>query len=425
MCRLLIFRAWVAAAITLAATTGAQAQIGNVLNKTKNAVKKEAPKAATQTAEQAVGETATEQATGVSTASISGSIGATEKEALAKLLDESKRTAPKVKELCDYQRDYSLIRDWFGKQASRQVEDVQTVESAKEFKAAIEARTRENCGIYCALFEVPAGYDPAKLTDDYNFDFRYAADRPKMKDRVKSANEAASGAGDKLVEELDNYQTVMGLAADLVPRGKIVKDRDNPLLMTITLDDLKQIAIGRCAVRYENGKPVFYDRFASTAIVPLSDELYQGALRKYDIVLTLLRAEGSDTQKDAYWLAGHVRGIISMAQKNSGAMKQSTPIPASQMNNAALNAEMLKAAQQKYPAMGMTKIIITESAWRPVQNALGQIIHRIINTKAIYKNGSDYMMVTLSFIQPYAGGGKYGATQAHGIGTDNAAVEFR
>ncbi len=33
-------------------------------------------------------------------------------------------------------------------------------------------------------------------------------------------------------------------------------------------------------------------------------------------------------------------------------------------------------------------------------------------------------MRTLSFIQPYAGG-SYGATRAHGIGTDNTAVDYK
>ena len=113
------------------------------------------------------------------------------------------------------------------------------------------------------------------------------------------------------------------------------------------------------------------------------------------------------------------------AQKNAMGMQEKASVPASKMNDAALTAKMLKLAQQKYPDMGVVRVIIIEPAWRPIQNQLGQIIHRIINTSMIYPRGGSYVMTTVSFIEPYAGNGKYGETQAHGIGTDIVAVDYK
>jgi hypothetical protein len=86
---------------------------------------------------------------------------------------------------------------------------------------------------------------------------------------------------------------------------------------------------------------------------------------------------------------------------------------------------MLKLAQEAYPTWGIVRLIIDEPAWRPETNALGQIIHRRINTKIIYPRDGGFQMVTLSFIEPYAGGGNYGEARPFGIGTDNTAVDYR
>ena len=73
----------------------------------------------------------------------------------------------------------------------------------------------------------------------------------------------------------------------------------------------------------------------------------------------------------------------------------------------------------------MVRLIIDESAWRPETNALGVIIHRRINTKIILPgSGGGYIMRTLSFIEPYAGG-SYGEARPFGIGTDEVAVDYK
>jgi len=395
----------VAIAICLTATTiSVQAQLGGALNRARSAAGQ---------ATQNVPSTVTEKATQVATTQM---LSSEQQNALAKLLDESKRTAPKVKELSDYQRDYELIRNWFGKAESKSVGDVQTKESAQAFKAAIEARTAENREIFCALFQVPANYDCSKLTDDYDFGFRGNA--PSIKDEVRSANDAAYSAGDNLKQELENYQMVLSLAADLVPRGKIEGDIQTGA--AITIDDLRA---GLFRVRQKDGQLVFYD--VNGLIAPCENAQFVRECTKLDVVQTLLKKENSETQSDQYWLALTAIQRLVQAQRNSMSMQEKVPVPASQMNNATLNAKMLKLAQQKYPDMGIVKIIIIESAWRPQQNALGQIIHRLINTRMIYPRGNGYIMTTLSFMEPYAGNGNYGETQAYGIGTDSAAVDYK
>jgi len=405
-------RTVVAIAICLAATTiGAQAQLGNTIRNAANAAKNATTQAAGNTTD---GNSAAGNI--ISNSVATATLTSEQRAAADKLLDESKRTAPKVSELCDYQRDYELIRNWFGKAASKSVGDFQTVESAKAFKAAIEARTAENREIFCALFQVPANYDCSKLLDDYQFGFR--GNKPSIKDEVRAISDAMYSAGEKLCEELDNYQTVLALAADLVPRGKIEGDIQTGA--TITIDDLRA---GLFRVGSKDGKFVFYNRNGQVA--PCDNEQFVPECTKLDIVQTLLKKENSETQSDQYWLAlASIQRLVE-AQKNSMGMQEKAPVPASRMNDATLTAKMLKLAQLKYPDMGIVQVVIIESAWRPVQNALGQIMHRTINTSMIYPGGGGYSMTTLSFIEPYAGNGNYGETQAYGIGTDNVTVDYK
>jgi hypothetical protein len=139
----------------------------------------------------------------------------------------------------------------------------------------------------------------------------------------------------------------------------------------------------------------------------------------------LLNKAGSPSQFHEYWVADIARGTMAIAQRNSKAKEVKQPVPASQMNDAALTAKMLKMAQDAYPTWGIVRLIIAESAWRPETNALGQIIHRRINTKIILpRSGGDYIMRTLSFIEPYAGG-SYGEARPFGIGTDEVAVDYK
>ena len=289
----------VAIAICLAATTSAHAQVGGALNRARNAVEqttRNTPSAVTENAAQTV---ATQ------------TLSPEQQNALAKLLDESKRKAPKVKELSDYQRDHELIRNWFGKAVSKSVGDFQTVESAKAFKAAIEARTAENREIFCALFQVPANYECSKLTDEYDFSFRGNA--PNIKDEVRSASDAAYSAGDELKKELENYQMVLHLAADLVPSGRVEGDIQTGA--EITIDDLRA---GLYRVRQKDGKLVFYD--FNGVIAPCDNAQFVSECTKLDIVQTLLKKEKSETQSDKFWLALTAIQRLVQAQRNSMAI---------------------------------------------------------------------------------------------------------
>ena len=101
------------------------------------------------------------------------------------------------------------------------------------------------------------------------------------------------------------------------------------------------------------------------------------------------------------------------------------PVPPSQMNDPKLQAKMLNLAKKKYPQMEVTKIVIVESEWRPDYHLLTRTKHRSIRTKMIHKKGSGYNMVTLNFIEPHLGNGKYGEAQIDSIGTDYIAVDYK
>jgi hypothetical protein len=130
-------------------------------------------------------------------------------------------------------------------------------------------------------------------------------------------------------------------------------------------------------------------------------------------------------QYDEYWIADVAKSTMAIAQRNSRAKEVKAAVPSPKMNDAALTAKMLKMAQDAYPTWGIVRLIIDESAWRPETNALGQIIHRRINTKIILPRSSGgFIMRTLSFIEPYAGG-SYGEARPFGIGTDEVAVDYK
>jgi len=101
------------------------------------------------------------------------------------------------------------------------------------------------------------------------------------------------------------------------------------------------------------------------------------------------------------------------------------PVPPSQMNDPELQTKMLNLAKKKYPQMEVAKIVIVESEWRPDYHLLTKTKHRSIRTKMIHKKGSGYNMVTLNFIEPHLGNGKYGEAQIDSIGTDYIAVDYK
>jgi RNA-binding protein YhbY len=177
-------------------------------------------------------------------------------------------------------------------------------------------------------------------------------------------------------------------------------------------------------VQVRDDKTVFVN---GGLIAPLDNATFVAECIKLDIVQTLLKKETDDSkaQRDQYWLALSAIQSLVQAQRNSMAGQEKVAVPAAQMNDAALTARMLKMAQDAYPTWGIVRLIIVESAWRPETNALGQIIHRRINTKVIYPRGNGFVMTKLSFIEPYSGGGTYGEARPFGIGTDTVAVDYK
>ena len=414
MNRIINIRAMAAIVVILAASINVQAQLGGALNRAKEAVQSGTS-----------GQSSTTQSTTAQPAvpAAGQQLTPAERAAVEKLLDESKRTAPRVKEISDYQRDNEHIRDWFGRTAGKPVGEHQTVESAKAFKAAIEARNNENLAMFCVLFEVPANYDCSKALDEFDF-ANQRGNFPRLKQSVRNAvGDNNASKPDGVVEEINKYRTVMSIAADLVPRGTVEHRPDGQMQITIdwsvagTLSDMVQV---------RDGRTVFVDVHRSGLIAPLDNATFVAECIKLDIVQTLLKKETDDpkAQRDQYWLALSAIQSLVQAQRNSMAGQEKVAVPAAQMNDPALTARMLKMAQDAYPTWGIVRLIIVESAWRPETNALGQIIHRRINTKVIYPRGNGFVMTTLSFIEPYSGG-KYGEARPFGVGTDTVAVDYK
>jgi hypothetical protein len=333
--------------------------------------------------------------------------------AIDKLLNESKRTAPKVKELCDYQNRYDLIKDWFGINKGGLLA-VQTMESVKAFKTAIEARTNENREIFCALHQLPENYDCYNLTIDYQFD---NGTHPQIKEEAYQLIVSAPEA-DQLLKELDRYQQIMAIAGDEMPRdAKVEHQANNEMKITYILN------VGLLTAGLKDGDWVFYG--TENLITPADQKEIDDLRTICDMVQTILRRTPPADQYDGYWVASNVSSRAFVAQKNSVKMQTKLPVPAAKMNDAALNAKMLKLAQEKYPEWGVVKVIIVESEWKPEYNALGQIVRRRINTKIIHKGGGNgYVMETLNFAQPY-NNGQYGETHAYAIGTDRVAVDYK
>ena len=181
------------------------------------------------------------------------------------------------------------------------------------------------------------------------------------------------------------------------------------------------------SIRNIDGKQhfVIYDNYGTPVITPAKKDIYDYERAQLIGIRQLLDRKDDSSQWDEYNFADIIIYSMAEGQRNSLANQEKLPVPASQMNNPALKAKMLELARQAYPSWDIKELIIIESVWRVEKNALGQIIHRRINTKIILPNGSGgYTMRTLSFIEPYAGSDKYGAVEAFGIGTDDRAVNY-
>jgi hypothetical protein len=345
-------------------------------------------------------------------------LSAAQQAAVGKLLDESKRTAPLVAELGEgAERPGGELRLFFQQMPQKTVAEVQ------EFKTRLEARHAENLEIFTLLFDFQG--DAAEFVETAH---ERDVSQTSLKEGVREAM-GNSFADDRLRGELTRYKTFFATARQAVSHNaRIIINGD--MASGNASYTVEQMTVGIHFLGVQDDVHLFFvtDRNypGNRRITPIDNAQFVAEATRYDQLQNLLkRGDTNEGQYEEYWKALIALQVMVPAQRASIARQERAPVPAAQMNNAALNAKMLNLVQQRYPDMGIVHLVIIEPAWRPVHNALGQIIHRTINTSIIYPRGNGYSMTTFSFIEPYNGNGNYGETQPHGIGTDIVAVDYK
>ncbi len=388
----------------------AQAQLGGLLNKAKEAVKKEAMDKSTDNATQGVSNPTLDAKASVSMASLSDEV----RQAVEKLKDPSLR-APTCWAYDSFAdrggAAFNLEEENANPMALDKMNHFEFVQRIYRFsseeldaiKKQIEDRNNDNLSI-CEAICIPGTFsiksDVGKLfTDGEKF-----------------------GAEQNLEKESKLYNHYINTLKSYVTQRYEVEKKGED---TYTL---KSLQLGKNSIRNIDGIPYFviYDNYDNPVITPAKADMYDYERAQLIGIRRLLERKGETPQWDECNFATIAISTMYQGQKNSLAKQEKLPVPASQMNNPALKAKMLKLARQAYSSWDIKELIIIESAWRVEKNALGQIIHRRINTNIILPNGSGgYTMRTLSFIEPYAGSDKYGEVEAHGIGTDDRAVNYK
>ena len=386
----------------------ANAQIGRLLNKAKETVKKETKEATRNATEDATNATV-DTKTMVSAASMSDEV----RQAVAKLKDPSLR--PPISWA------YNSFADKGGSGIDVDEENANPMplekmthadfvlriyrfskEELGAIKKQIEDRNNDNLSI-CDAVCIPGTFslksDVGKLFTDGE---AFAAEINLKKESELYNN---------YINTLKNYVT---------QHYEVEKKGEN--LFTV-----KSLQVGMNSIRNIDGKQYFviYDNYGNPVITPAKADRYDYERAQLIGIRQLLERKGETPDWDECNFANVLISLMAEGQINSLAKQEKLPMPASQMNNPALKTKMLELARKAYPSWDIKELIITESAWRIEKNALGQIIHRRINTNIILPNGSGgYTMRTLSFIEPYAGSDKYGTVEAFGIGTDDRAVNY-
>jgi hypothetical protein len=382
----------------------ANAQIGRLLNKAKETVKKE-----TRDATEDAANTTLDTKTMVSTAGMSDEV----RQAVAKLKDPSLR--PPTSWAYDSFADkggaaFDLEEESVNPMPLDKMNHYEFVQRIYRFsseeldgiKKQIEDRNNDNLSI-CEAVCIPGTFsiksDVGKLFTDGE---KFAAEL-------------------NLKEESKLYEHYIDVLKSYVTQRYEVEKKGEGRFT------LKSLQIGMNSIRNIDGKQhfVIYDNYGTPVITPAKKDIYDYERAQLIGIRQLLDRKDDSSQWDEYNFADIVIYSMAEGQRNSLANQEKLPVPASQMNNPALKAKMLELARKAYPSWDIKELVIIESAWRVEKNALGQIIHRRINTNIILPNGSGgYTMRTLSFIEPYAGSDKYGTVEAFGIGTDDRAVNY-
>jgi hypothetical protein len=387
----------------------ANAQIGRLLNKAKETVRKET-KEATSNATEDMNNTTLDTKTMVSTDGMSDEV----RQAVAKLKDPSLR-APSCWAYDSFADQGGAAFDLEEENANpmpldkmNHYEFIQRIyrfssEELDAIKKQIEDRNNDNLSI-CEAVCIPGTFslksDVGKLFTDGE---AFAAELNLKKE-----------------SELYNHY-IDALKSYVTQRYEVEKKGEDRFT-------LKSLQVGMNSIRNVDGKQhfVIYDNYGTPVITPAKKDIYDYERAQLIGIRQLLDRRDDSSQWDEYNFADIVIYSMAEGQRNSLANQEKLPVPASQMNNPALKAKMLELARKAYPSWDIKELIIIESAWRVEKNALGQIIHRRINTNIILPNGSGgYTMRTLSFIEPYAGSDKYGAVETFGIGTDDRAVNYK
>lgn len=371
----------------------AHAQLGNALKKAK------------EKAKEVVKETTKEAATTDNNSTIKESVsGAADDAAGVASLTPSQRTAYE-KIMDPGKRETTILYVYTpeanagsGSKLREYLEQMvlASTDSAKQFKEELEARHAENLALTKAVT-----YDQLKAAFPKN-------------------TSSFEGKYRDIEKEIEMY-------GDIIERYRGDVKRFADISVSNGQATVNRLQVGTMGMTFRNGEPYFTKNVGGkTVVAPADEAMYQAARDRYTNLTWLIRKEPPAEQFPEYSTAQVANQFIFMAQKNSIKEETKQPVPVSQMNNPTLTTKMLKLAQEAYPTWGIVKLIIAESAWRPEHNALGQIIHRRINTKIILpRSAGGHIMRTLSFIEPYNGDGKYGEVRPFGIGTDEVAVDYK
>ena len=394
--------------LVFAVQGAAQAQIGKLLNKAKETVKKETKEAASNATEGA-SNTTLDTKMSVSMTGLSDEV----RQAVEKMKDPSLR--PPTCWAYDSFADkggavFDLEEESVNPMPLDKMNHYEFVQRIYRFsseeldgiKKQIEDRNNDNLSI-CEAVCIPGTFsiksDVGKLFTDGE---KFAAEL-------------------NLKEESKLYEHYIDVLKSYVTQRYEVEKKGEGRFT------LKSLQIGMNSIRNIDGKQhfVIYDNYGTPVITPAKKDIYDYERAQLIGIRQLLDRKDDSSQWDEYNFADIVIYSMAEGQRNSLANQEKLPVPASQMNNPALKAKMLELARKAYPSWDIKELVIIESAWRVEKNALGQIIHRRINTNIILPNGSGgYTMRTLSFIEPYAGSDKYGTVEAFGIGTDDRAVNY-
>jgi hypothetical protein len=333
-----IIRAMAAGAVILTVNFSVQAQLGGALNRAKEAVQSGTSgqqSTTTQPAQPAAGSTGSPSTAQPAAAqSVAAQQPTNQRAALDKLMNESRRTAPKVPEIVSgASRQGGAMRKFLSDDIYKM-----SVEEIQAFKAKVEARNAENIEIYGALWDVPGNVAEFVEKNDFS-----SMGQPSMKAGVSDAL-SSSSAADELLAELSNFKLLISEAKSKATEYATIRIEGDYSTGSAT-SYVDRLSVGQHYI-FREGDNWMFKTGNPPIVSPVDEGTFQSEITKYTNVLWLLNKAGSKFQYDEYWKADIARRNMRLAQRYSIANEQKAPVPAAQMNDAALTAKMLKLAQE-------------------------------------------------------------------------------